>query len=154
MASVYPAFPQAGKWYEFFSGDSITVTGTNSPLLFQPGEYRLYTTRRLNTSGLITEIRDYGSAGKECSVSVYPNPSAGDFNFSIHSDSPEPFSIKIYSLTGTVIRNFDADSLGAGRHIITWDGRTGNGTEVPDGIYMVQVKTPLSTKTVRLMKAN
>jgi flagellar hook assembly protein FlgD len=97
---------------------------------------------------------DYSSAGKENPVSVYPNPSGRDFNFSIQSDSPVPFSIKIYNLTGTVVRNLKADTLGAERQIITWDGRTGNGTEVPDGIYLVQVKTPQSTRTVKLVKTN
>ena len=43
---VDPAFPNTGKWYEFFTGDSLEVSNPTQPISFLPGEYRLYTTRK------------------------------------------------------------------------------------------------------------
>ena len=36
-----------GWWYEYFSGDSINVTG-NYNFTLEPGEYRVYTDQKLN----------------------------------------------------------------------------------------------------------
>ncbi len=151
-ASVYPLFSQTGKWYEFFTDDSITVTGTNNPLIFKPGEYRLYTTTRLNSSGIISGINDQLPKSSGDYLNVYPNPSEEDFNLSVRSDIRGPVAIIIYDLAGTVIWNTKADTLEAGEQIITWDGRTGKGAEVPDGIYLAHVRTPEGNRTIKLLK--
>ena len=37
--SPSPTFSRTGKWYEFFSGDSIEVTDVNMLVNLQPGEF-------------------------------------------------------------------------------------------------------------------
>jgi glycosidase len=43
-----PAFTQTGTWYDYFSGDSITVSETNSPFSLMPGQWHIFTTTRLS----------------------------------------------------------------------------------------------------------
>ncbi|MEZ4686909.1 MAG: alpha-amylase family glycosyl hydrolase [Bacteroidia bacterium] len=46
--NITPNFQQVGTWYEYFSGDSISVANTTTPISLAAGEYRLYTTKRLS----------------------------------------------------------------------------------------------------------
>lgn len=65
-------FPNSGKWYEFFSGDSISMTATSFQLNLQPGEYKLFSTRKLAGSGsLVTGLPNYSSLAR---TKVFPNP--------------------------------------------------------------------------------
>jgi 1,4-alpha-glucan branching enzyme len=59
--SIDPKFSQIGKWYDFFSGDSIQVTNVSSPIALKAGEWRVYTTKRVGP-------------GMPGVVGVYENP--------------------------------------------------------------------------------
>ena len=59
--TIDPAFTQDGKWYNYFSGDSITVTDVNAEMTLASGEWHIFTTERL-------------SEGSPEAVKVYSNP--------------------------------------------------------------------------------
>jgi hypothetical protein len=151
-STISPAFPQTGKWYEYFSGDSITVTDPNSLFTFKPGEFRLYTTKKLAPSELTTGISDSISEETEDIITVYPNPSEKEFNLKIQSTGTGPVSVNIYDLTGIIIRHLENTDPINGYQIIKWDGMTDNGSEAPGGIYLVNIRTRQKTQTARLLK--
>lgn len=47
-SSVDPKFTQTGWWYNYFSGDSINVTNVSALINLKPGEWHIYTTKRLS----------------------------------------------------------------------------------------------------------
>lgn len=69
--TVVPQFQHTGTWYEYFTGEEISVTDVNAAMEFEPGEYRIYTSQKItppggffsNTSGLLVDL-----------VSLSPNP--------------------------------------------------------------------------------
>jgi len=75
---VVPGFTQTGKWYEFYTGDSLMVLNINDQLDFQPGEYRLYTTRKL-PKPVFTGIGDPATdpGGNPLKATFFPNPTDG-----------------------------------------------------------------------------
>jgi hypothetical protein len=148
--TVFPAFQQAGKWYECFTGDSLIITDVNGQITFDAGEYRLYTTKRLPSSKLILGTEDLFLPEKDGLISVYPNPSENEFNFVIKNDFPESVTITIFDLTGRIIKQMKTRISGS--EIITWDGKTGNGSEAPAGLYIVQIHSMRNTGTVKIIK--
>lgn len=66
------SFPKTGKWYEYFSGDSINIAATTQTLSLEPGEYRLYSTRKLAIQNVVTAVETIREAASE--LTVYPNP--------------------------------------------------------------------------------
>lgn len=44
---IAPGFTKAGWWYDYLSGDSLLVNDVNMIISFVPGEYHVYTTKRL-----------------------------------------------------------------------------------------------------------
>ena len=78
VRNVIPNFTKKGMWYEFYTGDSLNVTDTIATLSFKAGEYRLYTTVKLQKPSF-TGIDDNHLPGIDLSgnVMVFPNPSNG-----------------------------------------------------------------------------
>jgi hypothetical protein len=90
-------FPVTGKWYEFFSRDSITITNTSQSMLLAPGAYRLYSTRKFNDPHIVTENKP---VFEQSEIRVYPNPARSEINIS----APESISeVMVYSVTGEMI---------------------------------------------------
>jgi len=43
---IDPNFTQAGDWYDFFSGDTLSVSNTDTTISMEPGEFHIYTTQK------------------------------------------------------------------------------------------------------------
>ena len=151
-SSVKPEFSQPGKWYEYFTGDSINVSDVSAPLNFLPGEYRLYSTKKLESPKLILGVEEHKQAGKEGFVTVYPNPSPDEFTFEINSLNPSQADVSIFNLTGTMIRQIKTSFPASGIQTIKWDGKSANGTTAPTGIYIVNIRTTLGNQALKIIK--
>jgi hypothetical protein len=151
-STIVPSFQQTGKWYEYFTEDSITVTDINNPLNLQPGEYRLYTSKKLPSPKLILDIEDHTLPEKDSFVSVYPNPSGEEFNIRIQSANPTAVSVTIFDIAGRIVRNIKTDIPGDGIQIVKWDGKSENGSVTSSGIYLIRVRAPQKTQTLKVMK--
>jgi hypothetical protein len=149
---INPAFPQTGKWYEYFTEDSITVTNVNANLTLKPGEYKLYSTRKLGSPKLTLGVEDHDFPATGGFVTAYPNPSSEAVSFEINNTVPVPVTLTVYDIAGRVVRQARTGILPDGRQIITWDGKTENGTEAGNGIFLVSVKTPLKTQTIKVIR--
>ncbi|MCB9235689.1 MAG: 1,4-alpha-glucan-branching protein [Bacteroidia bacterium] len=79
--NAYGNFPTLGKWYEFFSGDSMTVFNANDPISLAPGEYRIYTDVKLPSPvWVITDAKQELAGPAATTLQLFPNP-AGDYVF-------------------------------------------------------------------------
>ncbi len=151
-SSITPFFPQPGYWYEYFTGDSINVLNVTDQISLQPGEYRLYTSKKLASPVTLLGINDIKMSEKDHFVSVYPNPSSAKFNFVIDNANPTPLSISIYDMSGKIIRQLKASVSANAIQSLEWDGKTADGSSAPGGIYFVQVRTSIKSETVKIIK--
>ncbi|MFA5418362.1 MAG: alpha-amylase family glycosyl hydrolase [Bacteroidales bacterium] len=101
--SVVPAFQQAGIWYDFFSSDSIDVVNVNDPILLQPGEYHLYTTKKLNV-GSYLDVNE--NLFDQTRLQLFPNP-AGE---KLHVSTTLPMKqVELYDMVGKLLKVIPAD---------------------------------------------
>ncbi|GAB1451579.1 hypothetical protein MASR2M47_16350 [Draconibacterium sp.] len=91
-------FPKSGKWYEFFTRDSIEINLTNQNIQLTPGEYRLYSTRKFDEPNVVTENKR--EMQKTGNIRIYPNPASEEIN--VASEDLIDV-IKIYSATGKLM---------------------------------------------------
>jgi glycosidase len=153
VSSVNPSFPITGKWYEYFTSDSINVVNTNDPISLQPGEYRLYTTKKLPSPKLILGIEDIKSGESGIIINVYPNPSTQVFSIEINSLYPSPSTVTIFDITGRIVRQLKTDISTDDHQYFQWDGRFADGSEASRGMYIVQICKALTCKTVKIIKS-
>ncbi len=65
-------FSKTGWWYEYFTGDSLSVSDLHELLPLEPGEYRIYTTKRFTPPRITASLPGTGQAA--LSFNIYPNP--------------------------------------------------------------------------------
>lgn len=111
------SFPHSGTWYEYFSGNSIAVSGITESVNLSAGEYRVYTNTKL-ASPVIT------STEEKIELSIYPNPTSDFLNIDIEDLE----SVTLYSVTGQKIK---LQKVGD-----AWDVR-----ELPTGLYIGSAQT-------------
>ncbi len=72
-----PNFPSSGDWYNYFTGEVITVLDPNEEVSLRPGEFFVYTSEPIDNF-IETDPIDFvlGSKKEIGSVNIYPNPTA------------------------------------------------------------------------------
>ncbi len=114
--SIGLQFPNSGKWYEYFSGDSITVGANGLNQNFAPGDYRLYTSKRLPAPPrFISTVPTQEVLKAKFAVQLFPNPSREAPNLSF--DLPQPAQVRLtwMNALGQVVKQELPQQLGAGK---------------------------------------
>lgn len=150
--NVVPNFQRTGKWYDYLSGDSITVTNAQTAINMLPGEYHVYTSVKLARPPMgyiagTTGTQEFTDLVNQ--FSVYPNPSVSSrifvgFNLRKHSSVMwEVYNLAGQKITGSALQKRDAGSY---QETIT--------TDLPNGVYMVRLSVDGVTATEKLIVQN
>jgi glycosidase len=102
--TAIPSFSKNGWWYSYFEGDSIFVTDLQMPIALEPGEYRLYTSKRLSLPDITAGVGKHALAVNE--LKVYPNPVKGTLYM---EPVPESSRLTILNSAGQVVKLVEMD---------------------------------------------
>jgi 1,4-alpha-glucan branching enzyme len=133
-------FPVQGTWYNYFSGDSVVATGSSQSFILNAGEYRVYTTLKMqvDTSGSDTTTTTPVSA---LALHINPNPVVNTAPPVVEFDLPSDgtCSLVIYSTMGQRLASVDMGQLSKGKH--TWQpgGFPMNLSLYPSGVYFARL---------------
>jgi hypothetical protein len=99
---IDPQFQGTGWWYEYFSGDSLSANGVNDTISLQPGEYRIYTSKKLSKPDITEGIYSVSYRGDD--IQLYPNP-ASDFLSISYKNTESEAGLEIFDVTGRAVLN-------------------------------------------------
>ena len=74
-------------------------------------------------------------------LSNYPNPFNPQTNIEIQASKNLVGTLKIFDVSGRLVRSFGEISINTGNNIYEWDGANSFGENVPTGVYIVSLKT-------------
>jgi hypothetical protein len=146
-ANINPVFQQTGWWYDYLSGDSIYVSNVTTPLNHQPGEYHVYTSRRLTTPDLtigLDEITDE----KTIELSVYPNPATSNLTLHYRLENASGITLEINNLNGEKVYEKVIGRQQPGEYTYPLDLKR---EALPGGIYLVRLTSAEGTVTRRIV---
>jgi hypothetical protein len=75
------------------------------------------------------------------SITVFPNPFTENLNITYQVAGQNGADLKLYDVTGRLVKQFDLPSNASFNHII-WDGVDDHGRMVPQGVYFLRVDKP------------
>jgi len=142
--SVNPGFQQAGTWYNYLTGATRTVTDPNAPITLQPGEYAVYTSRRITRPGVL--------ANKSAQQNVFrltavPNPADATATLRYELASAAPVSVTVTNLLGATVYTLPTTSRQAsGAHELALP--TAN---LANGVYLVRLSAGAQQQTTRVL---
>ncbi|MBF9237957.1 T9SS type A sorting domain-containing protein [Hymenobacter sp. BT683] len=143
--TIDPAFQKTGKWYNYLSGDSITVTNVNAQIALQPGEYTVYTSRRIKKTAVLLSTTK-ARMTTALRLTAAPNPSSSVARIEYELASPSPVTLTVHNVLGATLRTVTLSRQSAGTHDLTLPVQN-----LANGIYLVRVSTGQLTQTTRLV---
>ena len=131
---ITSAFPAAGTWYDYFSGDSIMVTDPAMAMTLAPGEYRVYLSRNVALGGgrLTTGTNDFAVA--RLAFTAYPNPTSGQLTTGFTLERPARVTVALLDMMGRPVRQLFSGQLGAGDQSVRADV-----SGLPTGTYFLRL---------------
>lgn len=138
---VDPRFTQSGTWYNYFTGDSISVANVNANINLKPGEWHIYTTKRL-AEGQPDVVGIYDNP-----VTITPNPFKGSDLIKVRFDAKKasPGSTnglvgvdKVYMHSGVILSSATNSTLTNVVGTLADDG-IGQMTEVAEDIWELEL---------------
>lgn len=72
----------------------------------------------------------------------HPNPFTGSTTIAYELDQPASVRLRVYDLSGRMVRELVNGPQEAARHRVTWNGRDAAGAELPAGLYFSQLVGP------------
>ena len=148
-------FSRTGWWYDYFSGDSLEVFYTSQTVNLQPGEFHIFTTRKLETpeQGIITAV-DLTTGDVPLTYRLlpnYPNPFNPSTTVQFEVPAPGKVSLVVYNLLGQKVRTLAEGEFTPGRYHRQWDGTNDAGQPVASGIYLLYFKAGDFRQTRRML---
>ncbi len=143
-----PYFQFTGKWYDYMSGDSITVNNTTDQITLGPGEYKIYTSKRLpkpDLSGLVgvEEEAHTGVPSKFALGQNYPNPFNPSTKISYQLPEAANVNITVYDILGNQVAQLVNDNMQAGYYTAQF-----NASKYASGVYIARLHAVSSGKVV------
>ncbi|MCY4171151.1 MAG: alpha-amylase family glycosyl hydrolase [Bacteroidetes bacterium] len=124
-------------WYDYFSGDSLNVTGSIAQQL-QPGEFHIYTNQRLpppKSNILTVSTVSHENIPVEFSFhGSYPNPFRSQTTIEFSLDRHQSVNIEVYDMIGRRVATLINDELHAGQHSIMFDAGA-----LSSGLYTIRM---------------
>ena len=142
--TIDPAFQRTGKWYNYLSGDSITVTNANALITLQPGAYAVYTSRRIRKATLLpTKARTTDALR----LTAAPNPSSSSASIRYELAAPAAVTVTVVNVLGANVRTIAGSTpQAAGAHEVSLPVQ-----DLANGIYVVRLSTGQLVQTTRLV---
>ena len=140
--TAYPRFANSGKWYTYFDGDSVTVADTDTTISLEPGEFKIYTSRRFNPpeDSILTDIEDQ-TVNAEVPQKVelrqnYPNPFNPSTRIQYELPEASDVTLKVFDISGREVATLvDGARQQAGIHSAEF-----NAGNLSSGIYLARLQ--------------
>lgn len=142
--TLNPGFQQTGWWYDYMTGDSMQVSNLAMAVNLNPGEFKVYTTKNLNPSGILNSLE--GFAEHQLDFNVYPNPAKEQVFLSIQNSGQKP-EVDLVDATGRIFTvPIIAQERASKEWILALDLN-----HISEGIYFLRVKTSVGTGVKQLV---
>ncbi len=156
--SVDPAWPTDGRAIctaKFDQRQPVIATDRAGGAIVAWTDHRSGTSndiyaQRVTVSGSTTAVPGLRAPGLGLEA-PRPNPMSSRASIALELPVAGPAQLAIYDLAGRRVRTLlDGEVLSAGPHVLTWDGRGGDGAAVGSGIYLVRLTASAVSLTRRV----
>ncbi|MBW7846869.1 MAG: T9SS type A sorting domain-containing protein [Bacteroidales bacterium] len=143
--SAITSFSSTGYWYSYFSGDSLQVSDGYTEIVLGPGEFRVYTTKKL----LVPDFVGLDEVGERLvpQVNIFPNPASQYVVIELTTDEPFSLVVDVLSFDGRVLQREEKGVVSPER-LNRFKFET---NRLKPGVYLIRLDTGMRYITKRLI---
>jgi hypothetical protein len=82
----------------------------------------------------------------------FPNPTRSSSQILLTLAQESSVAVEIADASGRAVFKLEPRTLPAGEHLLSWDGRSGDGRPAPPGIYFANVRAGLERRSLRIVR--
>jgi 1,4-alpha-glucan branching enzyme len=142
--TVSARFQNAGTWYDYLTGATITASATAQVMVLQPGEYHVYLNKDINGS----TPGNPGPAPSALEVGVNPNPLSSGSMLDIGMPESGQVEVRLVNVAGQHYAPVFSGVLNKGKHRLPFADKINN---LPSGIYFLKVRANDQTRLVKVL---
>jgi 1,4-alpha-glucan branching enzyme len=146
-ATASVTFQNAGTWYDYLTGETITATGAVQSLQLQPGEYHVYLNKNI-TNVITTPVINISAPRNTLTVSVYPNPASVTSTLEVDIPQAGKTQVMLFNTEGQQVGALFSGVLSKGKHKLPLTGKINN---LPAGMYLLKVQSKGETGLTKMM---
>ncbi|MGI4734970.1 MAG: alpha-amylase family glycosyl hydrolase [Janthinobacterium lividum] len=140
------SFPQTGIWYNYLTGATLSVTSLSQSMTLDPGQYAVYTSKKLSTLTGTPLATTAAQAAAVLKLALVPNPATGITSVAYNLPTSTTATIAVQNLLGQTVRQLAPARQAAGAQVqaLPLQG-------LAPGVYLVKLQAGEQTQTVRLL---
>lgn len=149
-ATANITFPNSGTWYEHITGETFTATGSAQSITLQPGEYKVYLSRKLSATGPVTAIGNtIPAAAAGFQVRLFPNPVTRQVGaYEIALKNADKITVELLTADGRQVKQLFSGKLTEGKHTMRLDKAI---DQLPSAHYILSVKNSVVTRSIHFI---
>ncbi len=162
---IYVGTNGGGVFYSDDRGINWTAINENLPSLSVAGlaldssslYVGFYEMESVYRREIITSIEEPGVSQKPVNFQLfqnYPNPFNSTTVIPFELGQSGHISIKVFNILGEEVITLLDKNLSAGRHSVSWNGRSSDGREVSSGLYFLKLETGNIIRSHKIMIIN
>ncbi|HLN52638.1 MAG TPA: alpha-amylase family glycosyl hydrolase [Lentimicrobium sp.] len=144
---IVPGFNQTGKWYNYFTGDSLNVISLTDKITLKPGEFRLYTSKRLTVPETGLAVPEQMVYTNVILKQVFPNPAKDEINISLDIPDKQNIRIVLTDLNGQELKTVFERNFVPGTHTVNVDI-----SGIASGMYFLKLVTKERIEAQKVFK--
>ena len=151
--SMAGSFHSTGTWYEFYTGETLSVSDVNQQVTLAPGAYRLYTNQYIGKMTDYTSVAAEPVDGVDAPSALVlggaaPNPFAETTQLNYGLPQTGRVSLAVYDVLGREVARLVDEEQAAGAYRVAFDGG-----DLPAGVYVVRLSAAGQVRTQTLVRA-
>jgi hypothetical protein len=84
--------------------------------------------------------------------SLYPNPFRQSSTIVLDTKDSIPITVKVYNLRGEQVRSIYEGKAKGSEQVLSWDGRAQDGRDLPPGLYLIRLTSPMGSQVQKTIK--
>jgi len=144
------SFPVNGTWYNYFNKSSLNVTGGNSSIALQPGEFHVFFNKDLSNT-LITSISGPALPSLDKEARVIPNPVNSDMKVAFQLAQSGWVKIELLNTEGKSMGELYKGILAAGKREIAVSSSDLQKTGIRPGLYTILIRSNQAQQALRFV---
>ncbi len=152
VQEVSPDFPSTGTWYDYFSGDSLNVQSLTDKIMLYPGDFRLFTSKKLTTPDVGLGLLPLpGGENNDDQMglidSVFPNPLTDQLSTVLNIEDDSFAELLLINTSGKVVKTLYKGKLSSGKQIVNADL-----SDLSAGHYFLHVRVNQKSENAKIIK--
>jgi 1,4-alpha-glucan branching enzyme len=139
--NMVPGFQHTGTWYDYFTGNPVSVNDQASSFSFQPGEYHIYFDQLVETPDTtvnVLEVMDLYNL----QFMVYPNPAANQITIGFENQKAGKVTIELLDLSGKLVATLEQTQMAQGKQQVVTAL-----SNFESGAYLIKINAPAGVLT-------